>query len=95
MSCGVLLLVVGFAWVILNQQPPPILTPTPASVAQVERVSLQDARAALEDGEVVFLDVRAQSSYEASHISSAISIPINELPARLDELDPDSWIIPY
>ena len=92
---GILLLVIGFGWIILNQQPSPEVTSTPASVEQVQRVSLADAKAAYDAGTAVFLDVRASSSYEASHIPGAVSIPLNELPTRMAELKQDSWIIPY
>ena len=95
MGGGVLLLLVGLAWLLFNQQSASIVTPTPASVEQVERVSLDDAKAAFDSGAVVFLDVRASSSYEASHIPGAVSIPLNDLPTRMGELAPDSWIIPY
>jgi len=95
MGGGVLLLLVGLAWLFLNQQSASIVTLTPVSVEQVERVSLDDAKAAFDSGAVVFLDVRASSSYEASHIIGAVSIPLNDLPTRMGELDPASWIIPY
>src|SRR4030065_2168762 len=95
MGGGVLLLLVGLAWLLFNQQSASIVTPTPASVEQVERVSLDDAKAAFDSGAVVVLDVRASSSYEASHIIGAVSIPLNDLPTRMGELDPASWIIPY
>jgi 3-mercaptopyruvate sulfurtransferase SseA len=95
MGGGILLLLVGLAWLLLNQQAAPIVTPIPASVEQVERVSLDDAKAAFDSGAAVFLDVRASSSYEASHIPGAVSIPLNDLPTHMGELAPDSWIIPY
>ncbi len=92
---GVVLLVIGLAWLLLNQPTAPVATATPASVTQVERISLEDAKAAFEAGTAVFLDVRTSSSYEASHIPGAVLIPGNELTSRMGELDPDSWIIPY
>ena len=92
---GVLLLLAGLVSVLLNRQPQAVLTQTPASVGQVERVSLEDAKAAFDAGTAVFLDVRAGNSYEASHIPGAVSIPSNELPTRMGELDRGSWIIPY
>jgi 3-mercaptopyruvate sulfurtransferase SseA len=92
---GALLLLAGLAWVVLNQQEKSVVTPTPASVEQVERVPLDDAKAAFDAGTAIFLDVRAGASYEASHIPGAVSIPLNELSTRMGELDPASWIIPY
>jgi len=92
---GILLLIIGFGWILLNRQPSPQATSTPASVEQVERISLEDAKTAYDAGTAVFLDVRASSSYEASHIPGAVSIPLNELPTRMGELNQGAWIIPY
>ena len=92
---GLLLLLAGLAVVFLNRPPQAPLTATPASVAQVQRVSLDDTKAAYGVGTAVFVDVRPPSSYEASHIPGALNIPLNELPTRLGELDADAWIITY
>jgi len=61
----------------------------------IARVSLPDARAAYETRSAVFLDVRAASSFAQSHIPGALSIPLGELPDRLEELNASDWIIPY
>jgi len=37
----------------------------------------------------VVLDVREDYEWEAGHIAGALHIPLEQLPARLDELDPD------
>ncbi len=92
---GILLLLAGLAAVFLNRPPQAPLTATPASIEQVQRVSLGDTKAAYDAGTVVFVDVRPPSSYEASHIPGALNIPLNELPTRLGELDADAWIITY
>ena len=63
--------------------------------ADIRRISLQEARAALETGNAVFLDVRGKSYYDQSHIPGALSIPEEELPGRLDELNPADWILTY
>jgi rhodanese-related sulfurtransferase len=67
----------------------------PASAAEVERVSVSEARAALDEQRAVFLDVRTASDYERSRIPGAVSIPLGELEARLGELDREDWIITY
>jgi rhodanese-related sulfurtransferase len=71
------------------------MTPTPGSVEQVTRVTLEDAKAAYDDGKAVFVDVRDSSSYVAGHIPGAVQMPISEMPTRSGELNPKSWIIPY
>ena len=62
---------------------------------EVVRLSLEDAKAAFDNGTAVFVDVRSQSSYAASHIPGALSIPLIELEPRVNELDPNQWIITY
>ena len=90
-----MLLLAGLTWVLMRQQNAPVVVATPASVEQIVRVSLDDAKAAFDASAAVFVDVRASSSYEASHIPGAVSIPLNDLPTRVGELDPAAWIIPY
>jgi rhodanese-related sulfurtransferase len=68
---------------------------TEDTYASIPRVSLADARAALESGSAVFLDVRDVDSYAQGHIQGAISMPLDELPERMNELDPSAWIITY
>lgn len=62
---------------------------------KIERVTLQDAKSAFDSNSAVFVDVRSQEAYNALHISGALSIPEAEIQARLNELNPDQWIIPY
>lgn len=92
---GLLLVLAGVAWVILKQPSAPVTMPTPASVSQVQRVSLADAKAAFDANMAVFLDVRDNSSYAARHIPGALNIPPADLPTRIGELDPKAWIITY
>ncbi|HZW02288.1 MAG TPA: rhodanese-like domain-containing protein [Anaerolineaceae bacterium] len=61
----------------------------------IERVSLEDARQALEENHAVFLDVRTREAYDAGHVPGAVNIPLGELESRLNELDPNQWIITY
>lgn len=61
----------------------------------IERVSLQDSKAAFDQKSAVFVDVRDAASYEASHIPGAINIPIDQIQSRANELDPNDWIITY
>jgi len=61
----------------------------------IERVSLKDAKAALDVGTAVFVDVRGVEAYNMSHVPGSLSIPLAELESRLTELDPNQWIITY
>ena len=69
--------------------------PTTQQPIEIVRLSLEDAKAAFDNGTAVFVDVRSQSSYAASHIPGALSIPLIELEPRVNELDPNQWIITY
>ena len=71
----------------------PSLTAVPLS--EIPRVSVQESKAAFDNGEAVFVDVRGVDSYAESHISGALSIPLAEVEIRLNELDPDRWFITY
>ena len=62
---------------------------------EVARLSLEEARAAYDDGEALFIDVRSASSYASSHIPGALSIPLAELDQRMGDLNPEQWIITY
>ena len=68
---------------------------TPTSSTGVERISLEDAKAAYDAGTAVFLDVRDAQSYAEAHIPGALNIPVNNLPQRLNELDPADHIVIY
>jgi hypothetical protein len=51
----------------------------------VPRVTIQDARRALEADEALIVDVRSRANYEQSHISGAISAPLpSDLSYSLD-----------
>jgi 3-mercaptopyruvate sulfurtransferase SseA len=80
----------------LSDEPQTASAPQPpASAAEVERVSPDAARAALDQNRAVFLDVRTREEYQQSHIPGAVSIPLDELPTRLSELSAQDWIITY
>ena len=62
---------------------------------QITRTSLTEARAALESGQALVVDVRDKDSYQRSHVAGAVSVPFGELDQRLGELDKQKWIITY
>jgi 3-mercaptopyruvate sulfurtransferase SseA len=62
---------------------------------EIERVTLEDAREALDNQQAVFLDVRDGGSFETGHIPGALNIPLAQLESRLVELDASQWIITY
>jgi rhodanese-related sulfurtransferase/DNA-binding transcriptional ArsR family regulator len=46
-------------------------------------------------GEVSVVDVRPAAEFQAGHVPGALNIPLEELEARLDQLDPAREVIAY
>jgi hypothetical protein len=69
----------------------------PLTEAEVPRVPLDIAKAAIDTGEAIVVDVRSAEAYQASHIPGAISIPLQDIEANPTglKLDKDQWIITY
>jgi len=63
--------------------------------SQVQRIGVQEAKTAYDNGSAVFLEVRSAEAYTELHITGAVNIPLGELEARMGELDSDDWIITY
>ena len=69
----------------------------PLTEAEVPRVSIEEARAALESGAAMMVDVRLDTAYEVSHIAGAINIQLGEFESnpKGTGLAKDEWIITY
>jgi hypothetical protein len=67
------------------------------SEAEVPRTPVDQAKAALDSGAVVIVDVRSAQAYEASHVKGAISIPLSEIETNINglSLEKNQWIITY
>lgn len=61
----------------------------------VERISIPDARAAVERSDAVFVDVRQTNVYASGHIAGALSLPEAEIPVRGSSLPKGKKIIAY
>lgn len=98
---GGLLLLIALLMAISNNNPgsansitaPDVQTSIP--FPGVRRTTVEDARQALENGSAIFVDVRGDDVYALSHIPGALSIPLDQLETRLNELDQNQWIITY
>lgn len=79
-----------------NSQPSPN-TGLPLTEADVPRVTVEDAKAAFDEGTAVIVDVRSQAAYEAGHVAGALSIPLNEFESNIQNigLPKEQWIITY
>jgi hypothetical protein len=88
-----------------TQSPPLLVEPAvtldsellPATEADVPRVSIEKARAALESGSAVLVDVRSPEAFESRHIAGSISVPLGQIEMDLASvaLEKDQWIITY
>jgi rhodanese-related sulfurtransferase len=60
----------------------------------IQEVSSAEVEAMLDGPEPpVVLDVRSAAEYEAGWIPGSVNIPLDELPARLNELDPETPVV--
>lgn len=96
---GIGLILIGFlTWLIFNNPPKQVATPTPElgiPFPNIQRVSLEEAKRAFDSQSAIIVDVRDSTSYAQQHIKGAINIPLDMLESRLNELPKDQWIILY
>jgi DNA-binding transcriptional ArsR family regulator/rhodanese-related sulfurtransferase len=59
------------------------------------QIAADEVRTRLHVGDIVLLDVRPSIEFNAGHLPGALSIPIDELPQRLDELPTETLIVTY
>ena len=71
----------------------PVAQPTPADDAP--RITLVDAKADFDKGDVIFVDTRADVGYKQEHIKGAINIPLGTLDSKIGELSKSKKIIAY
>jgi len=64
-------------------------------VGALEPVSRDELVRRLRDGQVLVLDVRPEAEYDAGHIPGAVSVPHDQLAARLAEFPESAEIIAY
>lgn len=77
-----------------------------AEVAQVTRefapraagdgdIARDDLQALVDQGKIMLIDVRPRIEYDSGHLPGAVSLPVDELPARLDTLPKRKRIVAY
>ena len=69
----------------------------PQTEGEVPRVTVEIAKAAVDSGAAIIVDVRSPGAYEHNHVAGAISIPLGAIeldPTNL-QLDKNQWIITY
>src|SRR5688572_19507109 len=67
----------------------PTMGLTDETPIEITHISPSALHAQLQEGEeVVLLDVRMSWDHETQHPAGSLSLPLNELPYRMEELDP-------
>lgn len=94
-GAGVVLILAVLVWQGVTNSPANTANQGNIPFPDVRRVTLADSKAALDQQTAIFVDVRDPATYELAHIPGAINIPATEVDARLNELDPNAWIITY
>ncbi len=61
----------------------------------LEPLSREDLVRRLSEGDAILLDVRPALEYQQGHVAGARSIPVEQLEARLRELDPTCEVVAY
>ena len=61
----------------------------------LESITLADLQAKFKKEKILLIDVRPQEEYNAGHIANAISIPLEQLKKRLNELPKNKTSVAY
>jgi hypothetical protein len=76
--------------------PAPTEGQIPTMRSEVPRISPEELKARLDNGEaIVVVDARTSYEFETAHIAGAISVPSFEVASRLDEFPRDQDIVFY
>ncbi|HVS21619.1 MAG TPA: rhodanese-like domain-containing protein [Pyrinomonadaceae bacterium] len=84
--------------VVISQLPSaPAQSPAPKQnpADSARRITAEELHKLWEKGDVLIIDTRGEPDYKAGHIPKAISIPANEMAAKVDELPRDKMIVAY
>jgi len=74
---------------------PPAAAPDAAPTEASRRITVEEARAAFERGEAVFVDVRGEDAFRQGHIRGALSVPTGTTAQHADKLPKNKLIITY
>ena len=91
------LIVVGGVWLLTRQgnTGPTVAETTIAGSDDVPRITAQELKAKLDAGQAVVFDARQQEPYTQQHIAGSLSLPEDEVAARLAELPTDKLAVFY
>jgi rhodanese-related sulfurtransferase/predicted transcriptional regulator len=63
--------------------------------AALDTMTRDELRKRLREGDVVVLDVRPRAEFDAGHIPGAVSVPVEDLRARLKGIDSGVQVVAY
>lgn len=69
----------------------------PQTEDQVPRITVENAKAALDSGQAILVDVRSAEAYAERHAAGAVSIPLENFEFNIGSLslEKEQWIITY
>ncbi len=69
----------------------------PQTEDQVSRITVEEAKTALDSGQAILVDVRSAESYSQSRAAGAVSIPLENFESNIESLSLEKaqWIITY
>ncbi len=62
---------------------------------EAPRIGLAEAKGLFDTGQATFVDVRPPDKFAQSHIPSAMSMPLAQIPRRYHELPRDGQLVFY
>lgn len=67
----------------------------PLGPDKAPRITVLEARAAMEKGDAFFIDTRGAEAYKKEHIRGAINMPYGDAKSPIDQLPKDKLLIAY
>lgn len=62
---------------------------------ELETISSADVNAGLKSDQIVLIDARPEDEYQAGHLPGAVSLPVDTIPQRINELPMGKTIVVY
>jgi 3-mercaptopyruvate sulfurtransferase SseA len=83
---------------VLPQAPStPVQSPQPKAnpADEARRITAEELHKLWDKKDVLIIDTRGEPDYKASHIPGAISVPANDVSAKIEELPRNKMIVAY
>ncbi len=75
----------------------PVQSPTPKvnPADEARRITAEELHKLWDKKDVLIIDTRGEPDFKAGHIPGAVSVPANEVAAKIDELPRNKMIVAY